>query len=106
MTKTHYIDIVNLRKKVQRKRMQLVDLLKVKYSKDNDRKAKILNDPIISKYYFDFIDKNIFTENFSNYFDNQYFYYREKSDLNTELIWSCLILKKFSSELSMYNEYR
>ena len=95
MVKTYYTDIVKLRKKVQSKQMRLVDLLRVKYSKDNKRKEQILNDTIISKYYFDTLDKNIFTENFSNYFDNQYFYYREKSDLETELIWNCLILKKF-----------
>ena len=106
MVKTYYTDIVKLRKKVQSKQMRLVDLLRVKYSKDNKRKEQILNDTIISKYYFDTLDKNIFTENFSNYFDNQYFYYREKSDLETELIWNCLILKKFSSELSKYNAYR
>lgn len=106
MVKTYYTDIVKLRKKVQSKQMRLFDLLRVKYSKDNKRKEQILNDTIISKYYFDTLDKNIFTENFSNYFDNQYFYYREKSDLETELIWNCLILKKFSSELSKYNAYR
>ena len=75
MVKTYYTDIVKLRKKVQSKQMRLVDLLRVKYSKDNKRKEQILNDTIISKYYFDTLDKNIFTENFSNYFDNQYFYY-------------------------------
>ena len=106
MVKTYYTDIVKLRKKVQSKQMRLGDLLREKYSKDNKRKEQILNDTIISKYYFDTLDKNIFTENFSNYFDNKYFYYREKSDLETELIWNCLILKKFSSELSKYNAYR
>ena len=59
MVKTYCTDIVKLRKKVQSKQMRLVDLLRVKYSKDNKRKEQILNDTIISKYYFDILDKNI-----------------------------------------------
>lgn len=106
MAKTYYTDIVKFRKKIQSKRMHLVDFLRIKYSKDSERKEKILNDTIISKYYFEYFDKNIFTENFSNYFGNQFFYYREKSDLETELMWSSLILKKFSSKLNRYNNYR
>lgn len=106
MPRNHYTDIVRFRKKVQNKSMTLYDIIRVKYSNNNEFKEKILNDPIISKYYFSQLDKNIFTEDFTKYFNNQYFYNREFSNLESEIVWNCLIFKKYFSELNRFDRYR
>lgn len=102
MSKNVYLEVVKIRKKVLSKKIKSTDFLKVKYSNDNYLKNVFINDKIISKYFFDVIDKNIKVDKYNSFFKSPYFFSTKYSTFYQELIWNCLVIQKYGH---MINEY-